>query len=392
MKICFVCNEYPPAPHGGIGTFVRTLAVRLVSLDHEVFVVGFDPGCEAQRWTEDQGVRVLHIPVLKRPRWTLRFGRWNLDAGIVSGRRRLSEVVGTVVRDRAVDIVESYDWSGPLWSPPSRPLVVRLHGANTAFSVYEGKRPSVVLRFLERRNVAFANALVAVSRHIGGTTLAALGLPGRQFTVIPNGVDLEVFRPAPVKRDPLEVLYVGGITRRKGIPDLMAAAQEVLRSVDDVHFKLIGHLPENGQREALLEGLLSEVPARWHGRFEFVGRVPHAELPRHYSRAALVVVPSRAEAFGLTCVEAMACGAPVVMTSLASGPELVEHGRTGLLANPTDSGEFAASIIQLLRSESLRRDIGSAARSWVSEKLDINGLTTRNLEFYQEVIERHGRC
>ena len=387
MKICYICNEYPPAPHGGIGSFVHGLGRRLAASGQAIFVIGYHPGIKTAEWSSEDGVRVLRLPEMP-PSWLrLNWGRWNVDYADLTRRRALARAVADTVRAQRIDLVESYDWSGPLWFAPHHPLIVRLHGANTAHACYEGHQPSRMLRGLEKRNVAMADRLIAVSRHIGQATLAALGLAGREFEVIPNGVDTELFRPQAVDRNPLEVLYVGSVTRRKGVKDLLAAAPEILRQVPDARFRFVGNVPEGAPENGFLADQLDAMTPDYRERFEFTGRVPQSELPRYYSSAAVVVIPSRAEAFGLTCAEAMACGAAVVMTSLASGPELVEHEKSGLLANPKDSRDLSSAIIRLLTQPRLRKSLGAAARQRARTHFDLVQTAKRNLDFYQAATQ-----
>jgi glycosyltransferase involved in cell wall biosynthesis len=100
------------------------------------------------------------------------------------------------------------------------------------------------------------------------------------------------------------------------------------------------------------------------------------------------VFPSRVEAFGLTCAEAMACGCPVVATRLASGPELVEDGISGLLADPANPFDLAEKINILLSNTELAQKLGNNARQRVLENFDLRDLGPRNLAFYQSVL--HG--
>ncbi|MCE5308737.1 MAG: glycosyltransferase family 4 protein [Acidobacteriales bacterium] len=390
MKICFVCNEYPPAPQGGIGSFVQGLGQRLAAAGQTVFVIGYLAGARTAEWSSDDGVRVLRLPEEPRSWLRLNWGPWDLDYADFAQRQSLTRQVSDAVKEHGIDLVESYDWNGPLWSPPHRPLIVRLHGANTAHAYYEGQRPSRMLRSLEKRNVAMADRLVAVSQHIGKTTLAALGLSGKEFEVIPNGVDTELFCPQGVERNRSEVLYVGSIARRKGVMDLLAAAPEVLRDVPDARFRFVGNLPEGAMGSGPLAEQLRALPANYRQRIEFPGRVPQVELPKYYSSATVVVIPSRAEAFGLTCAEAMACGAAVVMTSLASGPELVEHEKSGLLANPGNPHELASAIVRLLTQSGLRERLGAAARQRARTHFDLTNTAMRNLDFYQTVKQGYG--
>ncbi len=383
MKICFVCNEYPPAPHGGIGTFVHTLATFLARQRHDVMVVGFgESGAGPTTW-EDQGVEVSH------PRMPMQwFSGENRYAQVIWGgmkRMVLSKTVDRLASTRCIDVVESYDWSGPLWRHPSVPLVVRMHGANTAHCVYERRRPSRKLRHFERKNLGMADQLIAVSEHIGGLTVRSVGLPNKAYRVIYNAVDTELFRPSDTPRDGNEVLYVGTVNRRKGVEELFKAIPEVLAKRPATRFRIAGAISRNETGESLDQYLLALLPVGCRGSVEFLGRIPHQELPPLYNRAAACVFPSLAEAFGLTCVEAMACGRPVVMTNQASGPELVEDGVSGLLADPRDPQHVSACLLRILNSPDLQQQMGKTARKRTEEKFSLRSLADATLEEYSRL-------
>lgn len=386
MKICFVCNEYPPVPHGGIGTFVRTLATYLARQRHDVMVVGFgELGAGRTTW-EDQGVEVTH------PRMPMQWlsGENRYAQVFWGGMKRmvLSKTVDRLARTRRIDVVESYDWSGPLWRHPSVPLVVRMHGANTAHCVYERRRPSRKLRHFERKNLRMADQLIAVSEHIGGLTVRSVGLPNKAYRVIYNAVDTELFRPSDTPRDGNEVLYVGTVNRRKGVEELFKAIPEVLAKRPATRFRIAGAISRTEAGESLDHYLLASLPADCRGSVEFLGRIPHHELPPLYNRAAACVFPSLAEAFGLTCVEAMACGRPVVMTNQASGPEIVEDGVSGLLADPRAPQHVSARLLRILNSPDLQQRMGRAARKRTEEKFALRSLADATLEEYSRVVQR----
>lgn len=386
MRLCFICNEYPPAPHGGIGTFVHTLARHLVKLKQEVFVVGYDPSINRTSWFKENGVKVLRIRSPFRYLPAIRMGKFNSIPAFLGERFYLSKVVQNIMRSYKLDLVESYDWSGPLIMKPRVPLVVRLHGANTAYQYYEKRRPSLLLKIFERRNVCIADALVAVSNHIGTVTLKALGLNKMSFSVIYNGVDTEMFRPCSQMKDPLQVLYVGSLTRRKGIPSLFRVIPSVIRQVPGAHFKLVGRVPPGERGQNLKDELLASVPKTVRQYIHFAGFVPHVHLPMVYSSAAVAVFPSYAEAFGLTCAEAMACGTAVVMTSRASGPELVEHEVSGLLADPYEPEDLGQALVNLLVNRKLRENLGKNARQRAVKLFDLRSIIQQNLDYYKNVV------
>jgi len=369
---------------------VRTLGTFLARQGNDVLVVGFgENGSGQMRW-EDQGVEVTHprMPM----RWFSQITKNRCASTLLAGMKRvvLSKAVNRLAKRRRVDVVESYDWSGPLWRHPSVPLVVRMHGANTAHCAYERRRPSRKLRHFERKNVAMADRLVAVSEHIGGLTVRSVGLPNKSYRVIYNAVDTELFRPRHTACDGNEVLYVGTVNRRKGVEELFKAIPEVLARRPETRFRIAGEICKNEDSQRLDSYLLSLLPGGYRSSVEFLGRIPHEDLPLLYNQAAVCVFPSLAEAFGLTCVEAMACGRPVVMTNQASGPEIVEEGVSGLLADPRDAQKLANCLLKILEDTELQQRFGKAGRKRVEEKFCLHRLAEATLEEYLKVI-RSGR-
>lgn len=378
MRILFICSEYPPSSHGGIGTFVQTLAHELVLRGHEVFVIGYDKHVKHEVHEQDHGVSVTRIPLKTGP--YLRLGCYSLSPDMLMSRFVLSKHVNQLVKQKQIDIVESYDWSGPLWFAPTCPLIVRLHGANTAHSYFEGKSPNRFLRYVEARNIRIADQLVAVSGHIRDITLKAFNVEARNCEVIYNSVDTGVFTPKPTSEsdDPV-VLFVGKAHPRKGIKELLEAWSIVHRIYPSAVLHVVGSKPND--LTGLFEGKDFDRES-----VQFSGFVPHRQLPEIYSSCTIAVFPSKAEAFGLTCAEAMACSCAVVMTSLASGPEIVEHDASGLLADPRSPSEFAQAILRLLADPNLRQRLRGAARIRVLDQFDKDQVVDQNIEMYSRVI------
>src|SRR5690606_29329044 len=158
-----------------------------------------------------------------RKRRKYRIGRYFFTSEPYFKRRYLSIRLKNVIDEYKIDLVESYDWSGPLWKKPSVPLIVLMHGAHTSYNFYEGKRTSRLLRFFERRNLEMADYLTAVSKHIGDLTLRSFGIE-RLYEVIYNGVDTDRFYP---RNDSsivnTRLLYVGRVVPRKGLAELFKA-------------------------------------------------------------------------------------------------------------------------------------------------------------------------
>ena len=396
MRILYICNEYPPAIHGGIGIFVRTLAEQLAAMGHDIAVIGYASHAGQRTETRENGVCVVRLPWPHKGR-ALRPGPFRIDSSAVGARKNLSREAARLAREFRPEVIESHDWSGPLWRPPLRPLVVRLHGASSVHKALGSGRAPRLMRFFERRNVRMADEVVSASRFIGRKTMDVLGLPAKPFTTLHHGVDTNRFRPGVFERSAQEVLFVGTVKRQKGIQELFQGIPRILQAAPQATFTIAGRYPEDPADTcspgSLMQSLLppgsNDGPAfSASARVRFLGQVPREELPLLYRRAAVAVFPSYGEAFGLACVEAMSCGAAVVSTKGGSGSEIVEAGKSGLLVEPGDSRALASAIIRLLNDAALRSRLGSAARSRVVETFDLQDAAIRNRDFYEQVVRR----
>jgi glycosyltransferase involved in cell wall biosynthesis len=383
MKICFVCNEYPPMPCGGIGVFVKTLAEALAQEGVDVHVLGY--GRKQAEPTVINGVKVHWIwlpnPLYKK----ITLGGYPYSIAAMIKRHYLSLMLKRLARQEKIDLVESYDFSGPLAFKPPCPLVMRLHGSVLVCRHGEG-RPTQIApldKHFEIKNVRMADHIVAVSRHIGEATNQVMHL-NKEFQVIYNGVDVQKFLPQPIQSDAKTILFIGNLMWRKGVFDLIKAMPKVLRSHPDAVLKIVGG--SSGGHQAQLEKALLEVGETTRSQIELVGKVPHVQLPGVINEASVFVFPSRVEAFGLTCAEAMACGRPIVATNLASGPELIEDGISGLLADPSNPDDLAEKICKLLDDPILAANLGVAARERAVQEFNLHTNLNLNLEYYKSLL------
>jgi glycosyltransferase involved in cell wall biosynthesis len=211
------------------------------------------------------------------------------------------------------------------------------------------------------------------------------GVPEERLRMVANGVDTDLFRPDPaVARDPDEILCVGRASDpNKGVKTLIEALALLPRSVrltlvDDDH-------PDNSARKRAHE-------LGCAGRLRIAGRVSNQELIQLYRRAALVVVPSRYEGFGLPAAEAMACGTPVVATAAGALPEVMRATGGGVLVRRDDPAALAEGIAGLLEQPSARAELGERGRRGVAAVYAWPRVAQATAAVYAEAIaERRGR-
>lgn len=229
------------------------------------------------------------------------------------------------------------------------------------------------------------------------TSLTQFGLK-KPISIIPNGVDLERFQPQPdqKKRNSLRqqlginpeanvkvLLYVGSLTRRKGIHILLKAWENIAKVHSRAFLVLVGPPPqEMGQRLHLseaqgLDELLSNIAAR--DRVLFAGQVDNPEA--YYQAADVFLFPSKREGMPNVLLEAFSSGLPSVVTPfLGISPELGRPGKEFILAKRS-ADAIAGAAIELLDDPLRRSDIGTSARLWVEDHLSLE----KSLDLYAKL-------
>lgn len=389
MRLLYLCPEYPPADCGGIGHFYRTLARAAVAKGAEVSLIAVDPGATESARSLEEGVAILRLPGVRLAGPVVRIGRRRWDCGVVRSRWALRRAAEEEIRRERPHVVESYDWSGPApWKPPV-PYVVRMHGASAVRAALFGRRPGRLLRHCERRTVAASDALVAVSGWIGRRTVEAFGLR-REFQTVPNGVDSVRFFPSSQQRKDPEILYVGSVREDKGVGLLLDIFVELGSRRPGLRLRLAGALPAAGLEAPFLARRLAALEPQLRDRIRFDGRLPQAELPGLYSRAAVCVFPSTGEAHPLACLEAMSCGAAVVANGDGGMGETLEDGRSGLLVRSAETGPWVRVMERILASSELALRLGREARRRVLRNFSLDVTVERNLALYERVAAGGG--
>jgi glycogen synthase len=258
--------------------------------------------------------------------------------------------------------------------------------------------------WLEKTAYQNADGVVAVSESMRDDVHALYGVPLERIRVIPNGIDLDQYQSKPdravlarhgIDADRPYVLFVGRITRQKGIIHLVNAVRYVRPGVQIVLCAGAPDTEEIGREMAeRVEQARGETanPIHWIAQM-----VSKEDLIALYSQAALFVCPSVYEPFGIINLEAMACGTPVVASAVGGIKEVVVPGETGLLVpfeargaadfEPRDPARFArdlaAAINALLDDPARRREMAGRSRERVERLFSWKSIARRTYEFYQ---------
>jgi glycosyltransferase involved in cell wall biosynthesis len=400
MHVGFLSFESPfGRGGGGIAAYLRAMIPALIGEGHRVTLIAPADGRETSRrpptlrivpvrlpnahWYASKfppARRLLSLP-LRELEWSLAFHR-----GVV-----------LAMRDEPMDVLEVPELGAwRLARHPPSPLVARLHGADYTFRRYTGEAltpGSAWSRRLQRRVLRSAAQVTAPSQFQAAEVAREMGWPVETITVVPNAISPDMLERAEQaldgstpRRGPPMILYAGRLAAVKGTLLLLEAATRVLRVFPEAEFVLAGPWQ------------LSLPPSEWARlvsradagtRITWLGHQDGEGLAALYRRAAVFVLPSHYESFGIACVEAMAFRVPVVATSAGALPEIVEDQHVGLIVAPGDPEALANAISRLVADPDLGRRLGDAGRARVLSRFTPEIVKDRMLKVYERA--RSGR-
>jgi starch synthase len=408
MKIAFLTNEYPPHVYGGAGVHVEYLAAELATIDqgrHAVDVVCFGEQRERRGSLRVTGV----LPPVQLPVDDPRHAK--LFATLLQDIMMTGQLADC-------DVVHCHTWYTHLAGCIGKflrdvPLVLTTHSLepHRPWKAEQLGTAYGVSSWIERIAYETADGVVAVSESMRRDVQELYGVPQDRIRVIHNGIDLREYRPTPdpavlrqmnIDPDVPFVLFVGRITRQKGIIHLVRAIRHFQPGVQVV---LCAGAPDTPEIAAEMATAVDAARADSPHRIIWIREmVPRDTLIRLYTHAAIFVCPSVYEPFGIINLEAMSCETPVVASAVGGIPEVVEDGVTGLLVRPemrnaadselTNPEQFsrdlATGVNTLLQDPALRAAMGRQARSRVEEQFSWTSIARQTLAFYDDVIARHG--
>jgi len=339
QRIALITSSF--APHvGGVETHVAQVAERLQQRGHLVEVWAVDRGMRSSR-RFPLPVRYLRTPLPARNLDGLYRALWLVPRAWRHWRRAHREFRPDILAVQCFGPNGVY--AAALHRAFGTPLVVSSHGETMGDdnSAYRSR----LLRRSLRRALSEAAAVTAPSRYVLGDLRARFGLD-TAGSVIANGVEVaEGVHSADAPRQRL-ALAVGRLGRMKGFDLLIDAFAAAV--LDDVRLEIIGDGPE---REALQQ----QIDAAGLGkRVRLVGEKRPDAVAQRIADAAVVVVPSRSESFGIVALEAWRGGAALIMTSRGGGAEFVQDGQDGILVDPVDRDALAAALRTVFSDEARR--------------------------------------
>lgn len=376
MHICFITGEYPPSLHGGIGSFIKTLAKSLVNNSHQVSVIGVYKQ-SMLTIEDDHGVQVIRVPWSRIPK-----------IGVLIDHYHLNNQIDFLNKRMPIDLIEGQE-NAFTYLPGTKnwKKLIRMHGGHHFFASELGKPYHPYKKWAEEKSFRNADLFCAVSNYVKESTQKLINNK-IAVEVIPNPVDTELFQPKP--EIPIEdglIVFVGTLCEKKGIRQLILAMPEIINKIEHAHLWAIGRdqtdpLSGKSFKQILIENMKPEI----QDRISFLGVRDHAQIPDLLARANICIYPSHMEAHPIVVLEGMAAGKAVITSLCGPGPETVQHSVNGLLCDPHQPKSIADEVIRLFLDPDLRDKLGKAARKTVVEKYALDVLVQKNINFYQKCL------
>lgn len=352
MRILLLCHEYPPGG-GGAGWAAHQIARHLAAAGHGVTLLTARHVLRPSP-LPDLPYRLIEVGRRQRSTSGGSWGVW-LDFMLAGSRAAL-----------ALAAAEPPDVSLAFLTLPAGAAAAILRarrGVPFVVSLRGGDVPGFFPREYGRYHRATRWAIRAVWRRAAGLAANSAGLRdlalragARQVSVIPNGVDLDLFRPRldGLAPNPVTILSVGRFAPQKNNAGLLRAAAEAARKVSQpLRLELVGDGPE---REALA---LLATALGLADRIAFLPWQPREALVARYQGAHIFALASFEEGMPNVVLEAMACGLPILGTRIGGTEELVTDGDNGLLVPPGDESALAGALAALVEDGGLRARMGA---------------------------------
>jgi starch synthase len=398
IRVDLLTREYPPEVYGGAGVHVEYLARELRRLaDVRVHAFGgprAEPGVTG--YADPPGL-----------------------AGANAALRTMGVDLEMAAGAAGTDVVHSHTWYANLAGHVAK----LLHGVPHVVTTHslEPLRPwkaeqlgggYALSSWCERTAIEAADAVIAVSEGMKRDVLTAYpAVNPTRVRVVYNGIDTEQYRPDPatdvldrlgIDPDRPSVVYVGRITRQKGLPYLLRAAASLPPSAQLV---LLAGAPDTPEIGAEVEALATDLRKNREGVVWVQAMLPKREVIQILTHSTVFVCPSIYEPMGIVNLEAMACETAVVATATGGIPEVVADGETGLLVpieqvtdgsgTPLDPDRFvadlAAALTTVLSDPERAAEMGRAGRRRAVEQFSWSTIAERTMEVYRSVIPHdHG--
>jgi sugar transferase (PEP-CTERM/EpsH1 system associated) len=355
---------------GGLENVVVDLANRLATLQFECTIINFSQSDPLQNRVQQERTRTIALDK-----------KAGNDPALVYRLYRF-------FRRERPHIVQTHNWGALVEGVVAAKLArvpILIHAEH---GTVEGRRYNV---FLQRILWRAVQGVLCVSEEHRQRLSKTVGFSYENITPILNGVNTDFFRPCPANEETIRIdrglepdaLYIGTVGNLRPVKNhrlMLQASRDICTKYERVRIVFIG---EGSLKEDLIHlakalGIYNQV--------KFLGA--RSDVRDLLNTLDIFVLPSLSEGLPISVLEAMACGLPVVATSVGGLPELIEDGKTGMLVPSQDESRLKSALEHLIRCEATRRTMGQAARKKVVERFSLDAMVNEYRNLYQTLIKQ----
>jgi len=386
MKILHLCDSLNPAGLGGYESYLHYLSQQLAERGHESIVVTQAAKRDSSEFIDNEHYRVYYLKgnLLEARKWEFfslseeerervvdeMFNPDDLTLNVDALNQKLSQLIRTVnpdlihahspyvVFNRVLERIREQNEFKDL------PMIATIHGRPKPLILPGGKQTTDYDAFVD---ACPFNLILAVSKHVEEVLEHYLTERKRSIPVrtLYLGIDLSVFYPQPDASKQWDIAFLGRLESMKAV-DLFPEMLSLLKSdFPSLRFLMTG---EGSLRNQLLDDFERKDVS---DMVDYLGVVNTEQVPNLINQSRVFIYPSREEPFGLSILEAMACGVPVVTTIVFGPSEIITNNVDGLTVPPDNVRELVRAIVTLLQDKRLREKIGRNGRKTVEAKFDI---------------------
>jgi len=349
MKICYLSDQFSSIA-SGVGTYATNLLHGISQAKHEITLITFDSP-EPVDW---KLFRIIRLP----QGW-----KYSAHPSWIMKSRRFAQALNQLMHTEKFDVIHFLDARESFFAKNDASSVIGTMNDNYFTDVPSSPyamKPHYydwIKRWLYYKTVHhFEKSLLPKLAHIITCSNAveqsirsAYGISQQKISTVYYGLENQKGRQILASNKPFQIAFIGGNAQRKGLPLLTKAAKLLHPKFPGFKVHVLGANPmmKHLENRCRAEGLSSS--------FQFLGQTPHHKVLEILKNSTLYVMPSLMEGFGLTFLEAMQAGVPVIGGNVGGTKELIQNGENGFLVNPTDPAELAQKITRLLEDKSLQR-------------------------------------
>ncbi|NIJ45438.1 glycosyltransferase involved in cell wall biosynthesis [Wenyingzhuangia heitensis] len=378
MRLAFITPEYPIASFkgniGGIGTFTKNIAEQLVKNNCEVTVFVHSQSTENTFVENGVEIHLVQKKVVKGITW-------------ITNRRYFNNYVNKVIKQKNIQIIEAPEWTGfTAFMTFKCLLLIRLHGSDTYFCDLENRPVKAKNKFFEKRALLTADKIVGVSKFVAEKTQELFKL-NKNIDVVHNAIDTALFTPNHQQMKPKSLLYFGTIVRKKGVLEIAKAFNNIVKQDPEVTLTFLGRDNKDVfTKQSTIDIIKCLLTEKALNNTTFINSVPYKQVITYLQKAEVIILPSFAEAFPMTWLEAMALEKKLITSNIGWAKELMIDNDTGYTVNPINTEDFTTKTLALLHNKEKALEMAKEARKRIINEFDMKEAVLKNIKLYSNLL------